>query len=79
MLASFGKMPTTSARLFDFLVQAFQRVSGMQLGPVLGWESHIGEHVMLAFVHQRGELGPALAELIGDMSPSLARRLGIGL
>ena len=36
---------------FDLLVQAFQRVGGMQLGPVLGWESHVGEHVMLAVVH----------------------------
>jgi hypothetical protein len=64
---------------FNLLVQAFQRVSGMQLGPVLGRESHVGEHVMLAVVHQRGELGPARAQLIGDMPPSIVRRLGIGL
>src|SRR3954447_23777098 len=43
---------------FDFLVQAFQRVCGMQLGPVLSWESHVGEHVVLAVVHQRGEPPP---------------------
>ena len=34
---------------------------------------------MLAVVHQRGELGPARPELIGDVSPGLVRGVGVGL
>jgi hypothetical protein len=34
---------------------------------------------VLAVVHQCGELGPARAELIGNMPPSLVRRLSVGL
>ena len=34
---------------------------------------------MLAVVHQRGELGPARPQLIGNMSPGLLRGLAIGL
>ena len=51
----------------------------MELGAVLGREGHIGQDVMLAVVHQGGELGPTRPQLIGDMPPGLRRRLGIGL
>ena len=51
----------------------------MQLGAVLGRESHVGEHVMLAVVHQGGELGPSGLSWIGDMAPGLVRRVGVGL
>ena len=34
---------------------------------------------MLAVIHQRGKLGPARAQLVGDMPPGLMRRGGIGL
>jgi hypothetical protein len=40
---------------------------------------NVGQHVMLAVVHQRGELGPAAAQLVGDMPPGLLRGLGIRL
>jgi hypothetical protein len=33
---------------FDFLVEALERVGGMQFGVVLGREGHVGEHVVLA-------------------------------
>jgi hypothetical protein len=51
----------------------------VQLGAVLGRKGHVGEHVMLAVIHQRGKLGPARAQLVGDMPPGLMRRGGIGL
>jgi hypothetical protein len=35
----------------------------MQLGRVLGRESEVGEHVVLAVIHQLAELGPAGSEL----------------
>ena len=78
MLASLGKMPTTSARRLTSLLR---RSSGgaVQLGSMLTGESHVGEHVMFAVIHQRGELGPSRAELIGDVSPGLVRRVGVGL
>ena len=33
--------------------------------------SHVSENVVLAVIYQRGELGPACAQLIGDVSPGL--------
>ena len=46
---------------------------------MLGREGHGGQHVVLALVHQRGELWPMAAQLVGDVPPGLVRRLGIGL
>ena len=46
---------------------------------MLAREGHVGEHVMLAVVHQRAELGPAHPQLVGDMAPRLVRGRGIGL
>jgi hypothetical protein len=34
---------------------------------------------MLAVVHQRGELGPARPQLVGDMPPGLVRGVGVRL
>ena len=56
----------------DLAVEPLERVGGVQLGPVLGREGHVGEHVGLALVHQGGELGPARPELVGDVAPGLA-------
>ena len=85
MLASFGKMPTTPAFAgagagppLDLLVQAFQWVGGVQLGAVLSREGHVGQHVVLASVHQRAQLGPARPQLVGDVPPGLVRRIGVG-
>jgi site-specific DNA recombinase len=61
------------------LVQALERVRAVQLGPVLDREGQVGEHLVLALVHQRGELGPAGPELVGDLAPGLARRILVGL
>jgi site-specific DNA recombinase len=41
------------------LVEPLQRVHRMQLGTVGGREAHVGQHVSLALVHERAELGPA--------------------
>ncbi len=51
----------------------------MQLGAVLGREGDIGQHVVLAVVHQSAELGPAWPQLIGDVAPGLLGGRGIGL
>lgn len=77
MDAALGKMPTTSAR--HFLVEPFQRVHRVQLGPVLDGKRHVGEDVMLAGVHERGERWLARPELLVDMAPSLGRRVSIRL
>ena len=34
---------------------------------MLGGEAHVGQHVVLALVHEGGKLGPARAELIGHV------------
>jgi hypothetical protein len=44
----------------------------MQLGAVLAWKAHIGQNIVLALVHEVGQLGPTGAELLGDMTPSFA-------
>ncbi len=36
-----------------FLVQPLQRVHRVQLGPVRGWEGHVGQGVLLALVHEQ--------------------------
>ena len=54
-------------------------IRAVQLGAVLAREGHIGQDVMLAGVHQVGELGPARAQLLGDLAPGLAGMGAIGL
>jgi hypothetical protein len=63
----------------DLLVEALERIGGVQLGPVPDGEGHVGQHVVLALVHEAGELGPAGAELIGHLPPDLAGRVLVGL
>jgi hypothetical protein len=50
--------------LLDFLIEAFERVCAVQSGAVLSREGDVGEDVMLAVIHQCGELGPAPAQLV---------------
>ena len=45
----------------------------MQLGAVLGRKAHVSQDVVLALVHQRGQLGQPGTELVGDMEEGLAR------
>ena len=40
----------------DLTVEALDRVGGVQLGTVLGWESHVGKHVRLGLIEEYGEL-----------------------
>src|SRR5271167_2800750 len=40
---------------FDFAVEAFDGICGVQFGPMWRREDHIGEHVMLGHVHQGGK------------------------
>ena len=61
------------------LVQSFDRVRGMELGRVLAREGHVGQHVVLTGVHEVGELGPAGAELLGDLAPCLTGMGAVGL
>ncbi len=51
----------------------------MQLGAVLCGEGHVGQHVGLALVHQRGKLRPAGTELVGDVAPDFHGAFPIGL
>ena len=54
------------------LVQTLDRVRAVQLCAVLAREGHVGQHVMLAGVHEIGQLGPARAQLLGHLAPGLA-------
>ena len=46
---------------------------------MLCWERQVGEDVVLAVVHQRGQLGPAGPELIGNLAPGVAGGIDVGL
>ena len=61
------------------LVQALDRVGAVQLGAVLAREGHVGQHVVLAGVHEIGQLGPARTQLFGDLVPCFARMFAVGL
>ena len=79
MAASLGKMPTTSVRR---LISPLSRSIGLvecSLVRCCGGKAHVGEHVGLGFIHQRGELGQLGAQLIGDLAPLLACRRGVVL
>ena len=52
-------------------VQPFQRIGAVQLDPVLCREGHVGQHVVLGFVHEAGEFWPFAAKLVSDMPPGL--------
>jgi hypothetical protein len=51
----------------------------VQLGAVLGGEARVGQDVVLAPVHERGELRPAGPELVGHLPPDLVRARLVGL
>ena len=46
---------------------------------VLARKGHVGQHVVLAGVHQVGQLGPAGTQLFGDLAPGLAGMGAVGL
>lgn len=62
----------------DLLVQSLQRVGAVQLGAVLGREADVSQH-RARCRPSACQLGPAWPQLVGDMAPGLARRLGVGL
>jgi hypothetical protein len=61
------------------LVQAFQRVRRMDLGPVLGGEVHVCQYVGLAIVDECSELRPFHPKLVGHMSQGLAGAWATGV
>lgn len=51
----------------------------MDLGSVLGGKVHVRQHVGLALVDERAELGPFGAQLVSDVAERLAGSGAIGL
>jgi hypothetical protein len=58
----------------DFLVEPFERVGRVDLGPVLLREGRLGEHIFLAGIHQLGDAGEAFAKIVGNAAPLRASR-----
>jgi hypothetical protein len=48
----------------------------VQLRPMLLWEAHISQHIVLCIVHECGELGNLRPDLVGDAAPLRAGGLG---
>src|SRR5271166_3905896 len=61
---------------FDFAVEPLEAMGGMDLGPVIDGEAHLGEDVVLGLVHEEGELWQLGPELIGDLAPLRLGGLG---
>ena len=61
---------------FDFAVEPLEAIGGMDLGPVIDGEAHVGEDVVLGLVHEEGELWQLGPELIGDLAPLRLGGLG---
>lgn len=64
---------------FDLPVQSFDGIGGMQLGAVCCREGHVGQDIILCFIHKLGEFGQLAAQLIGDSAPLGSGRRGVGL
>ncbi len=79
MLSSLGKMACHVGAPLDLLVQPLEGVGGVQLGAVAHGEGHVGQDIGLGVVHQRAELRPSGAELIGDVAPGSGRGGVVGL
>jgi hypothetical protein len=70
-------MPTTSAGRLTSFIQPLQWVGAVELGAVLGWEGHVGQHVVLAVVHQDGELWRSRSQLVGNVPLAQQLRRGV--
>ena len=79
MDGSFRKIPTTSARRLTSLFSRSIGIGAVQLGAVLAREGHVGQDVVLAFIHELCQLGPSRAELVGDAAPGFSGLLTVGL
>ena len=64
---------------FDLLIASFEWICAVRLGAMLGGKGHERQHVVLAVVHRRRRLGPAGAELVGDLPPGRSGGGAIGL
>lgn len=78
MDASLGKIPTTSARRFTSCSGA-RSGSYCEAWSGAGGKGHVGQHVVLAGVHQVGQLWPARGQLLGHLAPSFAGMGAVGL
>jgi hypothetical protein len=79
MLASLEKMPATLARRFTFLIESFQRVSGVDFRAVGGRELQMGQDIDLGSVHPLGGFREAEPRWVGDMPPGDLGGFGLGL
>jgi len=53
----------------DLAIEPLDRIVAVQLRAVLGWEGHVGQHILLGAVHQGSEFWHGRAQLIGDATP----------
>jgi hypothetical protein len=77
--AFVGKDTDHVGAAFHLLVQSFDRVRAVDFAAVLGGEVHVRQHVGLALVDERAELGPFGPKMVGDMPERLGGAGAIGL
>ena len=62
---------------FNLAVQAFEGVDGVDLGPVLLGEGHVGEDVCFGLVHELGEPADRRPQLVGHFASLGSGGIGI--
>lgn len=53
----------------DLAVEALDRIRGMKLGSMLLRKGHVGQHVLLGSIHERGEFRQLASHLVSDQAP----------
>ena len=72
-----GKDADDVGATLDLGMEPFDRVCGVQFLAVLPGEAHVGEDVVLGFVHENCQLGDLGPELVGDLTPLDLRAVGV--
>lgn len=56
----------------DLAIETLNGVGAVQLGPMLLWEGHVSQHILLGIVHEVCELWHFRPVLIGNVAPLCA-------
>ncbi len=72
----FPAEPDDIGAPLDFSIQTLNWVRRVQLGAVFFGKGHVGQHVVLGVIHQRGQPRHLGSDLISDTAPLGAGGLG---
>jgi hypothetical protein len=79
MAVWLGKMPTTLVHRLISPLRHFDRIGGVQLGPMRGRKAHECEHIRLGLVHSPGDFWAGRPQLVGDFAALQPGRFSVVL